>query len=57
MICLLVDKLGIGKSRAALPPLEVMEEAENTAANAAALELEDRDDGGDSTIMGHQEKE
>ena len=43
----------LGKSRAALPPLE---ETGNTAADAAELELEDPDDDGDSSIAGHPEE-
>ena len=43
----MADKLG--KSRAALPPPE---ETGNTEADAATLELEDRDGDGDSGIVG-----
>ena len=39
----------LGKSRAALTPLE---ETGNTEADAATLELEDRDGDGDSGIVG-----
>ena len=43
----------LGKSRAAMPPLE---ETGNTAADAAELELEDPDDNGHSSIVGHPEE-
>ena len=46
----------LGKSRAALPPLEETGNTAADAADAAELELEDPDDDGDSSIAGHPEE-
>ena len=43
----------LGKSRAALPPLK---EKGNTATDAVALELKDRDEDGNSGIAWHPEE-
>ena len=43
----------LGKTRAAMPPLE---ETGDTAADDAELELEDLDDDGHSSIAGHPEE-